>query len=448
MITGPLLLVIFLVVIAVLLALIIRWRVNPFLALLLTAVLTGVFVGMPLRDIGGAIAEGFGNTLSGIGIVIGLGIVLGQVLVEAGATAQIANRLLKLTGYQRSPLAINAAGYLVSIPVFIDAAFVIFIPLVAQICLKTRKSWITFVTALSVGLITTHAMVVPTPGPLAVAGNMQLDVGLFLLYALVASLPASLVGGWLYGLWLGRRNGPQVSVPLVNASAESELYPVPSGNLALWVLLCPVLLILVGSIFGVLLPEDVWARSFFAFIGDKNVALLIAVLVALATLKRYIRKPAGEIVNEAAASAGLILLITGAGGAFGHIISSSGIGSYLVETMVGWNVSMLFLGFILSAILRAAQGSATVALITTSAILGPTIAAAGASPILVGLAICAGGMCLSLPNDSAFWVVSRFANLSVRDTLRGWTGGSTLAGLVALVVVLLLSQLRGILPGL
>ncbi len=148
------------------------------------------------------------------------------------------------------------------------------------------------------------------------------------------------------------------------------------------------------------------------------------------------------------ASAGLILLITGAGGAFGYVINETGIGPYLVEVMTSWNVSVLFLGFLLSAILRAAQGSATVALITTSAILGPTAATGGLSPILLGLAVCAGGMCFSLPNDSAFWVVSRFSGLSVRETLGSWTLGSTLAGVVAFLAILALSLVSNLLPGL
>jgi GntP family gluconate:H+ symporter len=295
-------------------------------------------------------------------------------------------------------------------------------------------------------------MVVPTPGPLAVAGNMSLDIGFFLLYAIVASIPAALVGGWLYGLWLGRSNPAIANLSIIGDEAAestpgSSSESVPSGTLSILVLLVPVLLILFGSIFGVLLPEEMWITSLLRFLGDKNVALLIGVFFAFGTLRRHLKKPASVIVTESAAAAGLILLITGAGGAFGHVISTSGIGPYLVETMSQFNISLLILGFLLSAILRAAQGSATVALVTTSAILGPTVASVETSPILVGLAICAGGMCLSLPNDSGFWVVSRFANLSVRDTLKAWTVGGSLGGLVALAVVLILDSMRGVLPG-
>ena len=188
--------------------------------------------------------------------------------------------------------------------------------------------------------------------------------------------------------------------------------------------------------------------KFFAFIGDKNIAMLIGVLTAMVVLKKYIAKPMSEVVAEALASAGVILLITGAGGSFGQIINASGIGNYIVKSLSGMNMSLIVLGFVLSQILRAAQGSTTVALVTTSSILGPIAAQMGASSILVGLAICAGGIGLSLPNDSGFWVVNRFSGLSVQDTFKTWTIGGSIAGIVTLIGVLVLSMFTGILPGL
>lgn len=448
MVTGPLLLLIFLLAVAVLLLLIIRFQLNPFLALLVTAILTGLGVGMPLVEIGQAITAGFGNTLAGIGIVIGLGVMLGAILVEAGAIDRIATRLLRLTGEKRAPLAINITGYLVSVPVFIDAAFVIFMPLIARISSRTGRALVVYVTALSVGLITTHVMVIPTPGPLAVAANMDLNVGTFLLYALVVSLPAALTGGWLYGLYLGRGGSQRHVTPVFQQPEKEEDKLAPSGNASILVLLFPVLLILMGSLAGLFVDEGTWYGSMLSFLGDKNIALLIGVFVALATMRSFFSRALGDVVTESMASAGLILLITGAGGAFGYVINTTGIGPYLVEVMTSWNVSVLLLGFVLSAILRAAQGSATVALITTSAILGPTAAAGGLSSILLGLAVCAGGMCFSLPNDSAFWVVSRFSGLSVRETLKSWTLGSSIAGVVAFLGILVLNAMSRLLPGL
>lgn len=440
--------------IAALLLLIIRFRVNPFLALLITAIGTGFAVGMPVREIGRTVSAGFGDTLGSVGIVIGLGVILGQVLVETRATEEIATRVLSWTGERRAVLAVNLTGYLASIPVFMDAAFVIFLPLVRQIASRTGIAWATFVTSLAVGLIATHAMAIPTPGPLSVAANLKLDTGVFLLYGLLISLPAALVGGCVYGQWAGGRVRADTdpTVPVVAAADEAEivedLTPRPSGTIALWVLLLPVALILGGSVLKLRVDEGSPVSSIASFAGDKNIALLAGVIFAFAALRRFLTRPAGAVIDQAAAAAGMILLITGAGGAFGAVIRASGIGDYLVQTLTGWNVSVVVLGFVLSALLRGAQGSTTVALVTVSAILGGSIPASGVSPVLVGLAICAGGMCASLPNDSGFWVVSRFGGLSVRDTLRCWTMGGTVAGVTALLLILVLERFAAALPGL
>ncbi|MFT5875012.1 MAG: GntP family gluconate:H+ symporter [Clostridium sp.] len=452
MVTGPILLVIFVISIGILLLSIIKFKINPFISLLITSIITAFLVRMPVSEISTGLTKGFGNTLSGIGIVIGLGIIFGKLLSEAFATDQVANTLLNKVGEKNAPLAVNIAGYLVSIPVYLDAAFVIFMPLVKKLAAKTKRPVIVLVTALSVGAITAHALVIPTPGPLAVAGNMGVNIGVFLLYAIIVSLPATLVGGWLYSSILSKKKSQtieEVSVAEEEVVASTEIAgDRPSGALSIIVLLFPIILILSANIMGVILPKGSSGSIFFNFIGDKNIALLLAILLAIVTLKKYIKRNIGDAIIEAADSAGLILLITGAGGAFGNIINTSGIGNYLVQTMMQWNISIIILGFILSQILRAAQGSTTVALVTTSSILGPIAASMGASPVLVGLAICAGGVGLSLPNDSGFWVISRFGGLSVTDTLKSWTIGGTLSGVTALLMVLLLNTMSGFLPGL
>lgn len=200
MVTGPLLIVIFFVAILFVMVSIMKYKVNAFISLLLTAIFVGLLTMMPLKDIAGTIAKGFGGTLQGIGIVIALGVMLGQILHETGCTEQIANVMLRAVGRQNSPLAVNLTGYFVSIPVFFDAAFVILMPLLKQLRRMTEVPIITYVTALAVGLITTHALVIPTPGPLAVAGNMKADIGFFLLYSIIVSLPAALLAGWIYAV--------------------------------------------------------------------------------------------------------------------------------------------------------------------------------------------------------------------------------------------------------
>lgn len=471
MITGYSLLLVFAVSIGLLLISIIKMKMNPFLALLSTSIITAFMVRMPLADISPTIATGFGNTLKGIGIVIGLGIIFGNILSEARATESIAKGLLKKTGDKNSALAINAAGFLISIPVFMDAAFVIMMPIVKYVADTTKKSIMMFICALGVGTIVGHALVIPTPGPLAVAANVNANVGAFIFYSIIVGFPASLAGGWLYGKIFenykveevadaevvyhfeeSTGTGTTVSVEEINKKTDKpgNAVNIPSFGLSMSVLLFPILLILASNLFGMLLPDGSVSKSVLAFAGDKNTALLLGVFAAMYAMKDFVKKSYEKIIIESADSAGLILLITGAGGAFGNVINASGIGTFLVDTMSNMNISLLVLGFILSVLLRIAQGSTTVAIVTTSAILGPSIALTGMSPVLVGLAICAGGVGFSLPNDSGFWVLSRFSGLSVKDTLKSWTVGGTVAGLTAFGMVLLINVLNNTvgLPGL
>ncbi|MBE0603217.1 MAG: GntP family permease, partial [Deltaproteobacteria bacterium] len=333
MVSGPMLFVIFIISIAILLVAILKFKLNPFLALLMAAIATAFMVMMPLGQITGKIVTGFGNTMKGIGIVIGLGIILGKILAEAYATDQIADSMVRTVGEKHASLATTLTGYLVSIPVFFDAAFVILTPLNHQLSRTTKTPYITMLTGLAMGLIATHATVIPTPGPLAVAGNMNADLGMFTLYAIIASLPAALVAGWLYGRILGKYR-PEISEPLHAEGAALETgVSKPPVSLALFVLLLPILLILIGSVMALVVEKGSLGASIFGFFGDKNIALLIGVIVAMIAMKPFIKKSMGELISVAAESAGLILLITGAGGAFGQIINDSGIGKYIVATL-------------------------------------------------------------------------------------------------------------------
>jgi GntP family gluconate:H+ symporter len=436
MVTGGALMVCFVVAVLILLISIIKFKLNPFIALLLTSIITGFLVRMPINEISTTISSGFGNTMASIGIVIGLGVIFGNILSEARATESIAKGLLKVTGNKNAALAVTTAGFLISIPVFMDAAFVIMMPIVKYVAKVTKKSIMVFVCALGVGTIVGHAMVIPTPGPLAVAANMNADVAPFILYSLIAGFIAIVFAGWLYGKRFE-------SYPAYEGEADESITKedgnIPGFGLSMFSLLFPICLILVCNIIIAVIPEGTMPYNVAAFLGDKNVALLLGVIVSFIALKDYFDKSFSDVVVEAADSAGLILLITGGGGAFGAVINASGIGTYLVDTMSTLSIPAVVLGFVLSALLRVSQGSTTVAIVTTSSILGPAIAATTASPVLVGLAICAGGIGFSLPNDSGFWVLNRFSGITVSETLQSWTIGGTIASLVSFVVILILN---------
>ncbi|MDX5474198.1 MAG: GntP family permease [Bacillaceae bacterium] len=448
MVTGNILIVIFLLALAVLFFLILKLKLEPFLALIAVAFGTAVVIGIPLNEVPGIVATGFGNTLVGVGILIGLGVIFGTFLAASGAIEKIAQAVLRAFGKDKSPAGLALTGTAVSIPVFFDAAFVILSGLIKSLSKKTGISVVSFVTALGVGLIVSHSMIAPTPGPLIVAENTQSDLGLFILYGIICAIPATLVGGYFYGMFIGKRfkdHSGEVHEEVLNIEVTPKKQI--STALSLWMLALPILLILMNT-FSKLLFPDTTLSLIFGFIGDKNVALFISVIVAIFVLTPYINKKKETLYTEAINSAGIILLITGAGGAFGAVINKSGIGDYLIQTMQSWSIPVLLLAFIFSQILRASLGSATVALVTTSSILGPLAFDLGVSPILLGLAICSGAIGLSLPNDSGFWVVNKFGKLTIPQTLQAWTIGGFIAGLTALTTVFILSLFSGILPGL
>lgn len=444
------LMVIFLIGIALLMLMIIKFKINPFLALLGTSILIGFGARLPLANIASGLSAGFGSTMTGVGIVIALGIILGQLLYETGGTEEIANLALRTIGVKRSPIALCITGVIVAIPVFFDAAFVILVSLAKQLSEKTGIPLARFVTALGVGLIIGHCVIIPTPGPMAVAGTVAAPMGAFVGYGIIISVIAAMVGGVFYSKLTVNKFFPEQCGKLkehVNFDTTRANDRCP-GGLAIFLILLPIVMILVGTIASTMLAEESALRPVCAFIGDKNVALFVGVIVAMVSLRKYYKRSMDEMMAEAGAQAGMVLLITGAGGSFGNIINATGIGDYIVETMQNFNVPLILLAFILSQVLRAAQGSATVALVTTSAIVAPSIASMGASPVLVGLAICFGSVGLSLPNDSGFWVVNRFSGFSFSQTMKAWTLGGFAAGLTGLAVILILSMFQGVLPGL
>lgn len=436
------LLVLFLIAISVLLFAIIKLKINPFIVLPAVGLGTGLASGLPLTTVTKLLGDGFGQTLGSIGFVIGMGIILGNILANARATEQIANLLLQTVGRKRAPLAINLTGYLVSIPVFLNAAFIVFMPLLRDLTRTTRVPLITLVVAYCVAGICTHCLVPPTPGPLAVMGTLGLEAGAFISWGMLVAFPPALLG-LITAQYLGKQAMMQIADESLDVvKNEDSDRPLPSGGLSLFLLMFPIVLILLGSMWGQFMPKDSPMTAAMTFLGDKNVAMLLGVAVAGIGLRKYVSKSFEELVAEGGANAGLLILIVGAGGTFGAIINGSGIAEALVKLLSDLHLSLLWLAFLLTAILRAAQGSATVSAVTTAALLAPMIGPAGADGVMVGLAICCGSMCCSFPNDSGFWVIARFSGMTVPQMLRGWTLASSIAGVVGFLMVLIINALR------
>lgn len=454
-VTGPLLIGIFILAIAVLLVLIIKFKLNAFVALLVTAFGTGVLVNMPLPDVAKTVTDGFGGTLGSIGMVTGLGVMLGKFMFESGGIESISNKILKAFGEKRSPIAVSLSGFITGIPVFGDVVYIMFAPMLRVLSKKTGISMVNFACAISVATTCTFALVLPTAPPLAVAGELGIEIGIFFFYALISAFVGMIFGGIVYGAFLNKQDHKRnhfytfedLEVEEAALNTADNRQKMGAGK-ALSILLVPIILILLGSFVPLAVGEDAAITPIVKFLGDKNFAMMAGVIYAALISRKYLRQPITDIMTEAADQVGLILLITGAGGAFGKILQATGIADYVAGSLSQFSIPILVLCFLIAQIIRCAQGSTTVALMTTAAIMSSTIATSGVSPILCAIAICAGGIGLSLPNDSGFWAISRFFKISVTDTIRGWTIGGFVAGIAILIFVSILSLFQGFLPGL
>ena len=463
------LLLVFLISIAILLLCIIKIKLNPFVALLVCAYGTGLMAlatymggGAPenfssIADVTACVTSNFGSTLGSIGIVTGLGVMLGMFMYESGGIDNIVDKVLKAVGPKRSQYAVSVAGFITGIPVFGDVVYIMFAPMLRVLSRKTGYSMAAYGCAISVATTCTFALVLPTAPPLAVAAAMDINVGIFFFYALISALVGMFVGGIIYGGIVNKQDQKagrkwdfsDLDAELAETAAKAAVSkPKMGAGMAMSILLVPILLILVGSFSAFLLPADSGLLKILAFLGDKNVAMTIGVLYGAFISRPHLNRSITEIMTEGADKVGLILLITGAGGAYGGVLKACGIANVITDGLQGFHMPILIMCFAIAQVLRIATGSTTVALTTTAAIVSTAAATSGVSPILCAIAVCAGGIGLSLPNDSGFWAISRFFHLNEVDTIRGWTLGGFVAGVSILIFACILSLFQGFLPGL
>jgi GntP family gluconate:H+ symporter len=475
--------------------LVLRTRIDAFVALLLAALVTGFVAGSPALETITSMTTGFGNTLASIGIVIGLGVAIGKILEVSGAADALAKTFVKALGRGREHWAMAGTGAVVSIPVFCDSGYVIMNPLARSIARRLNGRYVTLALALGCGMTLTHHLVPPTPGPLGVAGILGADLGGLILAGLVFTivlLPIVV----LYAAWIGpkletelnddvreavygrasvsgsTRTGGTATTTVGGPGGGSgdrhevadeppvhQLGDPPAGGkphtisfgVAALPLLVPLLLIVLNTVAaaidrnsqGALGPEDEYTPSqwaeVLAFIGNPVVALIIGIVLAVyVLLPRWTpRKLVHNWMAEAAASAGLIILITGAGGALGQVLRDSGVGDALAEAIADLSLPGVLVPYLIASLVRVAQGSGTVAMITAASVSAPLVVGLGLSPLAAALACCAGSMVFSYFNDSYFWVVTRFTGLDGTAALRGWSGITTAVWLGSLPLVLI-----------
>ena len=423
-------------------------RLHPFLSLLAAAFGFGLLTGMPLDTIIEAVNTGFGGTIGYIGIVILAGTIIGKFLEQSGGALRLAEAALHLTGRKNVPAAMGLVGYVVSMPVFCDSGFVILSPLNKALAHRARITLASGAIALSLGLYATHTMVPPTPGPIAAAGIIGADLGLVILWGMAVAIVA-LVAGWLFAVTYASR----FDIPAYKPGEEPEAERLagddaPSTFKSTLPLLLPIILIVLRSIAQ--LPDrpfgDGTVVQIIDFVGQPVVALLIGVVLAFTLPKRLERAMLSTTgwVGQAVISAALIIIITGAGGAFGRVLRESGIADVIGDTLASANLGV-WLPFLIAAGIKTAQGSSTVAIVTTASIVAPLLEAIGLDTetgrALSVVAIGAGSMCVSHANDSYFWVVTQFSNMDVQTGYKLQTLGTLIQGLVAAVTVWALSTM-------
>jgi len=421
-----------------------KFKIHPFITLILAAVIVGFLIGLDGRVILETISQGFGKTLSGIGIIIGFGAVIGTFLEKSGGTTAIAKYILKLIGEKKSPLAMNLTGVLVSIPVFCDSAFIILSSLNKALSKKTGISMVVFVVALSTGLYVSHVFIPPTPGPLAAAAALDADLGLVIILGLTVAIPTALVGY----LW-ANTFGSKLKVSNDELSIDNQESIESHSSIFSVILPIIVPIILIGLRSVAIYPSHPFGKGLFfdivSFIGHPLPALFVGVLFAVRLVdKKTPVKKRLSWVSVSLKEAGEIILITGAGGAFGSILRSANLGG-IIETHFSTLEVGIFLPFILAAILKTAQGSSTVAIITAATIIAPLMNTLGLdtqlSKALSVLAIGAGAMTVSHINDSYFWVVSQFSGMDTKTTLQSHTMATFVQGVVAILLLSLVQVL-------
>jgi len=430
--------------IALLLFMVIYLRTPAFLALIVTSLAVGLLAGLPPEQVILSVKNGMGGTLGFVAIVVGMGAILGQILESSGGIEQISNTLIKSFGTEKIQWSLGLTGFLVAIPVFFDVAFIILAPMLYGLANKSGRSLLYYAIPLLAGLAITHSFIPPTPGPIAVAELIQADLGWVILFGAIAGIPAMIIAGPLFGKFIAQR----IHVPVPLAHQHPSDQPIENQLQFFWVtsiVLLPLILIMSATLVPFLFSPNSGVYIALSFLGHPFVALTLATVFAMLVANKQCqlgKKALLDIANKGLEPAGVVILITGAGGAFKQLLVDTGVGTVLAEMMIDAQFPIIILGFLIAAVTRVAQGSATVAMITAAGLMAPVLELAPMSPAGLGIlviAISSGATMLSHVNDSGFWLVSRYLGMNEKDTLKSWTVMTTLISLTGLASCIVLS---------
>ncbi len=438
--------------IALVLYLIIGVRVHAFVALLIGSLVIGVTAGMPLTTVLESVTTGAGSTLASIAVIIGLGAMFGRLLEASGGARVLSDELVKRSGERNAQWSLLAVGFIVAIPVFFDVAFIVLVSVVYGLCRRTGRPIVFYALPLLAGIAVTHAFIPPTPGPIAVAGLLGADLGSVMLFGTLVGLPAAIVAGPIYARFITRLV-PSGVPPYMQTDGDNRPAGVrrrlPGAGLIAALIALPLGLIVAATLADSALPATGGLRSFVIFLGHPVVALLVTTILCfwlLGVRCGYSREEVQNIATGALEPAGIVILVTCAGGVFKQVLIDSGVGAVFSDWLAASALTPLLLAFATAATVRIIQGSATVAMLTAGGLVSAVLEQQQYSQSMLALlvvSIAAGATCASHVNDSGFWLVNRYLGLSVADTLRTWTVTSTIIAVVSMMLIVALSAVVG-----
>lgn len=440
--------------IAFLLLLVLKFKIQAFISLLLTSMLVGVFAGMPVENIINSIEKGMGGTLGVVATLVGLGAIFGKILEVSGGADIIASSLLKAFGNEKASWALVLTGFIIAIPVFLDVGFIILVPVIYSLTKSTKRSILYFGIPLLAGLAVTHSFIPPTPGPIAVAEIIDAPLGMVIIFGIIVGLPTAILAGPVFGKYISGKI--HVYVPEYFKEEKNEKYGDPNKKIKfstiILIIALPLFLIIVSTIVSaVLKSKNIVDTNFYIdfinFAGHPFVALTISTLVALYVLgvkQKITKEQLADLTTKSLGPAGIVILVTGAGGVFKQVLIDSGVGEMLGESFAKTALPPIVLAYFIALIVRVTQGSATVAMITAAGLISPILEQFAIDDInkaLIVLAIASGATFFSHVNDSGFWLVGKYFGLSEKDTIRSWSIMETIISVSGFLLAFILSLL-------
>jgi Gnt-I system high-affinity gluconate transporter len=434
-------LVFVLISILVLIVLITWLKFNPFIAFLISSILAGFLLGIPVEQIAGSVQKGIGGLLGDLVIVIVMGAMLGKLVAESGAAQRISDVLMSIFGVKNVTWAMMVTGLVVGIPLFYNVGFVLLVPLVFTVSYRFKLPAVYVGMPLLAALSVTHGFLPPHPSPAALVAQFGANMGLTLAYGLIVAIPTIIIAGPLFARFLKNIDAKPLETFQAKPKPEEEL---PGTFNSFFSALFPVFLLIGTTFLTFQMAEDHWLLPYVKFVGDPGMVMLISLLIATYTLGVQMKSKIADLMDlyvVASKDVAMIVLIIAGAGALKQVLMDSGVSQTIADSLQGWDVHPLVLAWTITAIIRVCVGSATVAGLTTAGIIAPIVVNGSVDPNLLVLSIGAGSLMFSHFNDGGFWLYKEYFNLSVKDTIKSWSLMETIVAVVGLFGVMLLDMI-------